>query len=146
MSKKRNFGVNLGSSSILLIFVILCLVSFAALSIVSANADYRLGHKILQRTTAYYEACNQAEKSIAAIDHTLWEVYREASDEEAYFATVGHEKSYLIPISDLQDLSIRLELLYPSESGDTCYRIKSWQVITKEQTSFEEETLNLLNP
>lgn len=138
MSKGKNIGVNIGSSSILLIFVILCLVSFATLSIVSANADYKLGQKILARTNSYYEACNQAEKSIAAIDKTLWEIYETSADEDEYFATVGHSKSYVIPISDLQNLSIQLEILYPLHSGDTCYRIESWQVINVEQIEYND--------
>lgn len=138
MQKRKSIGVNIGSSSILLIFVILCLVSFATLSIVSANADYKLGRKILTRTTAYYDACNQAEKSIAAIDKTLWEVYESVADEEEYFATVGHSKSYVIPVSDLQNLSIELEILYPIQPGDTCYRIKSWQVINIEQIEYDD--------
>lgn len=129
MANKKTNGVNIGSSSILLIFVILCLVSFAALSIVSANADYKLGQKILTRTIAYYDACSLAEQSIAEIDHTLWNIYASSSDEENYFATVGHEKSYLIPISDLQNLSIELEILYPQNPQDTCYRIQRWQVV-----------------
>ena len=41
-SRKKQFGMNIGSASILLVFVILCLVSFAVLSIVSANADSKL--------------------------------------------------------------------------------------------------------
>ncbi len=98
MSKKKSMGVNAGSSSILLIFVILCLISFATLSIVSANADYKLGQKILTRTTAYYDACNQAEESIAAIDCTLWNVYGTSSNAEEYFSIVGHSKSYLITV------------------------------------------------
>ena len=52
--KKQFFGMNIGSASMMLIFVILCLVSFAALSIVSANADRRLSRKIAERTSAYY--------------------------------------------------------------------------------------------
>ena len=60
-SKKKQFGMNIGSASILLVFVILCLVSFAVLSIVSANADSRLSTRVLERTTAYYDACNQAD-------------------------------------------------------------------------------------
>ena len=36
--------MNIGSASILLVFVILCLVSFAVLSIVSANADSKLSN------------------------------------------------------------------------------------------------------
>lgn len=138
MSKKKSTGVNIGSSSILLIFVLLCLVSFAALSIVSANADYKLGQKILTRTSAYYEACNQAEKSLASIDRTLWNLYETSADDKEYFATAGYSKSYLIPISDLQNLSIQIEILYPEKTGDTCYRIKSWQVVSAEQLEYED--------
>ena len=60
--------MNIGSASILLVFVILCLVSFAVLSIVSANADSKLSARVLERTTAYYAACNQAEEQIASLD------------------------------------------------------------------------------
>ena len=42
--------MNIGSASILLVFVILCLVSFAVLSIVSANADSRLSTRVLEPT------------------------------------------------------------------------------------------------
>ena len=37
--KKKFYGMNVGSASMLLIFVVLCLVSFAALSLVIASAD-----------------------------------------------------------------------------------------------------------
>ena len=50
-SRKKQFGMNIGSASILLVFVILCLVSFAVLSIVSANADSKLSARVLERTT-----------------------------------------------------------------------------------------------
>ena len=70
-SKKKQFGMNIGSASILLVFVILCLVSFAVLSTVSANADSKLSTRVLERTTAYYNACNQAEPSLAGMDKTL---------------------------------------------------------------------------
>lgn len=66
-SKKKQFGMNIGSASILLVFVILCLVSFAVLSIVSANADSRLSTRVLERTTAYYDACNRQS--------SLWPVW-----------------------------------------------------------------------
>ena len=50
--------MNIGSASILLVFVILCLVSFAVLSIVSANADSRGSTPVFGRTTAYHDAWN----------------------------------------------------------------------------------------
>lgn len=128
-----SFGLNIGSSSILMIFVILCLVSFAALSTVSANADHKLSSKVLSRTTAYYNACNEAEKALADLDNTLATVYSSASNADDYFATVGHNKSYTFPISDLQTLQVNIEILYPDSDEDTFYLVTSWQTQTIEQ-------------
>lgn len=127
--KGPTFGLNIGSSSILLIFLILCLVSFATLSIVSAHADSKLSRKVLERTTAYYEACNEAETALANIDSTLSSIYRESANPEAYFEAVGHQKSYTIPISELQALHVTIEILYPENADDTFYRITSWQIV-----------------
>lgn len=132
-SKKKQFGMNIGSASILLVFVILCLVSFAVLSIVSANADSKLSSRVLERTTAYYDACNQAEQSLAGMDKTLQRIYASSESEEAYFASVGHVKSYMIPISDLQSLQVTIEILYPLSADDTFYRITAWQVLNTEK-------------
>lgn len=137
MSKKREFRVNVGTSSILLIFVTLCLVAFATLSIVSANADYRLSRKVADRTTAYYEAANQAENYIASIDQTLRSVYSSVENEADYFSTVGHSKSYLVAISDLQSLSIKLDILYPASDQGPFYQLTSWQVITTGELEYE---------
>ena len=130
--------MNIGSASILLVFVILCLVSFAVLSIVSANADSKLSARVLERTTAYYAACNQAEQSLAeqslaGMDKTLQRMYSSSDSEEAYFVAVGHGKSYVIPISDLQTLQVTIEILYPESDEDTFYRITAWQVLNTEE-------------
>lgn len=132
-SKKKQFGMNIGSASILLVFVILCLVSFAVLSIVSANADSKLSTRVLERTTAYYTACNQAEQSLAGMDHTLRHIYESSDSEDAYFASVGHGKSYVIPISDLQSLQVTIEILYPGTAEDSFYKITAWQVLNTDE-------------
>ena len=130
--KQHFFGMNIGSASILLIFVILCLVSFAALSIASANADNKLTRKVLERTSAYYEACNEAEKSLVEIDNTLQRVYNTSSNSTEYFKTVGHNKSYAVVINDSQTLQVTIEFLYPEDNDDSFYRITGWQVITED--------------
>jgi len=138
MAKRKAFGVNIGSSSLLLIFVILCLVSFAALSIVSSNADYKLGKKVMDRTQLYYEASNQAQETLANIDKTLQEAYKECNgDSDAYFKAVGHSSSFQIEISDLQDLQISIEILYPEKSGDTFYKVTKYKVVTKDNVSYD---------
>lgn len=125
-----DFGLNVGSSSILLIFVLLCLISFATLSIISANADSKLSSRVLERTTAYYNACNEAEAALAGVDSTLASVYKTSANAEEYFATVGHTKSYTIGISDLQTLQVNIEILYPESDNDPFYTVTTWQVLT----------------
>ena len=132
-SKKKQFGMNIGSASILLVFVILCLVSFAVLSIVSANADNKLSARVLERTSAYYAACNQAEQSLAGMDNTLRRIYASSDSEDAYFASVGHGKSYVSPISDLQSLQVTIDILYPQTDDDSFYRITAWQILNTEE-------------
>ena len=125
--------MNIGSASILLVFVILCLVSFAVLSIVSANANNKLSARVLERTSAYYAACNQAEQSLAGMDNTLRRIYASSDSEDAYFASVGHGKSYVIPISDLQSLQVTIDILYPQADDDSFYRITAWQILNTEE-------------
>ena len=138
------FHVNVGSSSILLIFVILCLISFATLSIVSANADAKLSRRVVERTTAYYEACNQAQADITSLDDTLAAIYADSFDEEEYFMAVGHKKTCTFTISDLQTLSVTLDILYPRQEGDPFSRITSWQVLTDSSDMEEDEGAPLL--
>lgn len=129
--QKPRFGVNVGSASILLIFVILCLVSFAVLSIVSSNADNKLTQRVLDRTTAYYEACNSAQESLAGLDNVLKAQYASSTDSDEYFATVGHTKSYAIPITDAQTLLVQVTILYPEDDNDTFYKVTGWQTVTE---------------
>lgn len=129
---KLSFGLNVGSSSILLVFVLLCLVLFAALSIISANADNKLTKKVLERTTAYYTACNDAELTLSELDESLVTAYKNSIDETDYFSKVGHQQSYTFPISDLQYLKVDVEITYPKNDKDTFYFVKKWQVVSNE--------------
>ena len=143
-SQKLSFTNGIGSSSILVIFVILCLVSFATLSIASANADYKLSQKLLERTTAYYTASNQAEASLAHLDKTLLSIYESSASKEEYFQTVGYNKSFIIPITENQNLKVIVSIEYPETDGELFYRIQSWQVITAEQPAYDKG-LNLID-
>ncbi|MCH5276089.1 MAG: hypothetical protein J1E65_09620 [Lachnospiraceae bacterium] len=147
--KKRFSGISfsngIGSSSLLVIFIILCLVSFATLSIVSANADYKLSSKVLERTTAYYEASNQAEHQLAELHQTLVTAYAGSSTEEEYYQITGSDISYLFPISDLQSLKVEVGILYPASAEGAFYQIRSWQVILTSDFEYEG-TLDLFEP
>jgi len=135
--KKRHYGINVGSSSILLIFVILCLVSFAVLSIVSAQADNKLSQKLAQKTTVYYEACNEAEVYLYNLVNSLDKIYQSSSSKEEYFSIAGENTSFSLPLSEQQNLDVALTILYPGDSGNY-YRIDSWQVTTLDTLELDD--------
>ena len=64
MRQRRGYQLHVGTASILLVFLTLCLASFAVLTLVNANADKRLSDKLAARTKAYYEAVSEAERFI----------------------------------------------------------------------------------
>ena len=135
--KTKRYGVNVGSSSILIIFVTVCLVSFATLSIVSANSDYRLTTKMAERATRYYNACNQAYRTLAELDSTLAASYADMS-EDSFYTQYGQELSYTYTISDIQSLRVTVALNYPSSDDDPLYQIKEWRIITTGTLDYDE--------
>ena len=72
--KKRSFGT--GAVSILLVFVILCLVAFGVLSLSTAQAGLGYAQTAAEDASAYYSASVQAEEELASLARKLarqWE-------------------------------------------------------------------------
>lgn len=143
--KKKHTFLNIGTSSILLVFVLLCLVTFAILSIVNANMDYQLSKKNAEHTSAYYQADQKAKQELAEIDDILYSEYKSQtfSDAESYYThvikvlsdagtyTFDQDHStpriyYQVPITDNQILNVTLELHFPTQTGEQFYRILTW--------------------
>lgn len=150
MKKKTQMGLGVGASSILLIFVLLCLTTFATLSLVSAQADARLSGKTAESVSAYYEADARAEELLAEIDGALQSVpvgegYLQAcvgllaaldgvdvsQDED------GLSVSYQVAAGENQQLQVTLEV--PASGG---YRLTGWKMVNTTQWQ-EEETMSL---
>lgn len=126
--KKNNVTFHVGSSSLLLIFVVLSLVSFSVLSLSSAVADKKMTDKLEAKTTAYYEACNQAEEQLHTISVSLQELYNAGLSEEAYLKEAGKITSFMIAVSDTQNLEVVIEPIYPQNKGDALYEITRWSL------------------
>ena len=136
-NKRKSYGVNIGSSSILLIFVILCLVSFAVLSIVSAQTDYKLSCKLAERTTKYYEANNEVEAYLRDLQASLDKIYKDSATADDYFALAGHDTTFSIQLSDQQMLNVHLTILYPGD-GKGYYEINTWKVETQDTLELDD--------
>lgn len=161
MEKKKYPAVNIGSASMLVVFIILCLVTFSVLSVASSNSDLTYTRNIAKRTRAYYDASNQAEAQLAQIDEVLakaYELYGNTYLEQGteLFDTAVMNKltysielsefpivSFSVPINDTQALAVSLNLQTPDTYGDTLYKITSWKEISTESWD-NNEPLNLM--
>ena len=159
MKIKGRSILNIGTSSLLVIFVILSLITFATLSIVSAKADYELSKTLDQQTTDFNRASNEAEVLLNDVDQRLLGIYNNSTDEADYFSKcqlmflesengftfnpVNRNLAFTKMISNDQALSIVLAINYPKLGSNQFYSVISWQKVNTEQ--WEPDTsLNLL--
>ena len=152
----------IGFSSILVIFVMLSLTTFTVLTLVSANADYKLSKRVAERTTDYYSADTRAEEKLALIDDALDKAYISYGRldsgivENALGSIEGLEISnegmavtdvtFSEKISDSQSLVVELFIPPDVMEGRGFYELAKWQVINTptEAMTLEEDTLHLL--
>lgn len=143
----RGFS-NFGFSTILLSFVMICVVTFSALALVTANSDYKLSKKVASKTSDYYKAQEHAYERLAALDELFISCYLTSTGEDAYFGRIeAHSKDYgtfltdageyyLLfeePIAEDQHLSVKLHLKHPVNEDDTFFEIVEWEsVYTRE--------------
>lgn len=138
LDNKREFTINIGLPSILLIFVVLCLISFGVLSLVSANADRKLSQKVLDRSTAYYQACNYAEEMLCDVDTRLNTAYQNSHNADEYIEMISDiPDHYTYHISDIQYLDVLLSYPIPEHDTDARYKILSWKVVTREDLDYD---------
>lgn len=161
MEKKKYPAVNIGSASMLVIFIILCLVTFSLLSVASSNNDKTYAQNIAGRTLDYYTASNEAETQLAKIDKLLakaYDLYGDAYLEQGitFLDAAAMEKfpypvdssffpvlSFTVPINDTQALAVSLQLQLPSENEGKLYKITSWKEISTDSWD-NDEPLNLM--
>lgn len=160
--KRQPTFINLGSASLLVIFLVLSLVTFAVLALVSAVSDYNLSRKQAEYKAAYYEANVKAEEILADIDEYLakltvtdgWnEVVDELEEKQLREVSLScqiqegetePEVIYQIPVSEKQALQVILKL-HKGEERETeiQFSIAAWQVISTQDWE-GNQTLQLL--
>lgn len=120
MKRREHPVTGTGASSVLMVFVVLCLVVFAVLSFSSADADLRLSRQFAERTTAYYQAENRANDRIKEIDGNLQEPYN--NREEFSFSENVDETGRLEVVLKVRDSE--------NETGQHLQIVK-WQSVTE---------------
>ena len=125
--KNKKFSyppLQIGTSFMLLIFIILSMVTFAVLSLSSSMKDYEYSQKAAQQTSEYYAACNKAEEKLAQINHEL--------------KNNGITKNiieFTVPINDSASLQIVLKADPHKNPG---YSIITWKQISAQEWSGDQ--------
>ena len=142
--------LNMGTSSLLVTFIILCLAIFATLSLSGAKADYDFSTQLADQTKAYYDACSVSEKVLAALDCILQEQASLSHSPQDYFdktlTSLDNEiknitierkltdgellLSWTLPFSEGKSLYVSVSVSYPSSiESKHYYQILAWQTM-----------------
>ena len=164
--EKKNRGIpriNMGGASLLVVFLILCLSVFAALTLSTAKRERNAVRELAERRQAYFEASNRSEYLISWIDGILQEEYSQSGD--GWMQSAGHrieeegnaldsveifvdvsgevpEISWQYAMDSRQNLLVELLLQEPEAEGQL-YRIKTWKTAQRE-TWEGDDTLTLI--
>jgi len=141
-------GMNVGTVTILIIFMVLCLSVFSTLSFISAYADLKLSQKSALTIGQYYNADAEAKDKIAGIDGLLAPILKQSAGRGAYLKDAGQalsraegvtltaaagqnpRASFGVPLDDNRTLAVVLEIT--GSNPDDRYKIASYKVVSNE--------------
>ena len=86
--KKYEFKVSTGITSIMMIFVVLCLTAFGVLSYSSANADIKLSVKNADSKLEYYQAEGEINEKICDVDGISLKVRQKNLGGDEYYEAI----------------------------------------------------------
>lgn len=137
-------GFQIGTSYLLVIFIILCLVTFAALSLSSALKDQSYAEKSANHQTAYASACSDASARLADIDQALlssqpYEALQQIDGISVNTQEDGWMITWNVPVTETQ----HLEIAVLADPSDGSRRIISWKETASSQWT-EQTTLPVL--
>lgn len=136
-------AISVGTTTLVLIFVLLCLLTFSVLSLVSARANMRLSQKSADRTTAYYEAENTSSDILIQVTEAV-QKYLNISDEDTFFKNVRTELdgkngirftddetlTWTVSLTENQYLRAEVQISFQPFSNGNHYRIIAWNTYT----------------
>ncbi len=152
-NKQQSTFINIGSSSLLMVFLVLCLTTFAILSLSSAQSDYSFSKKFAEHKTEYYKASSRAEMILGEIDQLLAENSDQVTArldgkeiDNIPLSCTGADGetviSYQVPSGEKQALNVVLLVTNDSEH-ENYYKIQAWQLISTEEWN-GDNSLNLI--
>ena len=138
--KSSRNKVSIGASSLILIFIVLCMATFGLLSLSSAQGDLKLARRNADAVKGYYEADNKGQQWLKGVDEVLMEEMGKGQDSTQCSLEIKDRLGDLydretglistdIPMDRGRSLRIELVLM----CGEKRYEVKSWYVYNSEE-------------
>lgn len=138
MRRKRSPVMNIGISSILSVFIILAMITFATLAYMTSRKDMARTEQLLSASVQSSEVTEAAERRIAEIGDVLAARYGTA----AYEAELEKEYTFTVPGADDTELAITLVPRSPTADNPALYTITRYQRVVT--TTWQgDDTLSL---
>lgn len=123
---------NIGSSSLILIFIVLCLVTFSVLSLGNAKREDALSIRSADSVQEYYRADAQGEAFLQMADQALLK-----GDKDSLAPYLQSDTgTYCTDVSMDAGQALRVELNFDWEKKT--YKILSWKVYHQEEYEIDQ--------
>lgn len=146
-------GMSVGFISLLIIFVVLCLITFAILALTTSNADMALTNRNYTYVSRYYVASNECHTKIGFIDQTLEAARQDTSTDEEFYAAVDaafpeggdifiydRDSRVITFYGNLSEISqMRVEVQVNDPENESRYTILTWNAEPLPQEMEEQE-------
>lgn len=138
MNKKNSINppINPGISLLVVVFLVLCLFTFSAITLTTSINEYNRTKNSAKNTKDYYIAVNKAE-------HDLNEIINDIKSSEEDF-TIKEKKELTYDIDDYEQLQITIIPLTQPLEGEY-FTVEKWQVVSTSEWN-AKETIKLFNP
>lgn len=150
MENRTNVSAGMGGTLIITVFVVLCLMIFAALSFVTAYSDLKLSKKAQEITADYYYIHGKAEEKLSEISDILYDIDIN-EDKDSILrklsvidgVSVNEENSsllYEVSGEKNQKISVTLNIL---KTDRFYYEIEAWNLSNIELPVYEDEIIDI---
>lgn len=134
---------NIGSSSLILIFIVLCLATFGLLSLGNAKGDELLSVRNAAAIKEYYRADGLGEEFVQMVSQALLEADKDdsAAVKEQVLSKLGDyyqedSECFLTDISMNAGQALRVEL--EADWQKRTIKVKSWKVYIREDYEIDQ--------
>lgn len=148
-------GMNVGVISLLMIFMILCLTTFAVLAISTVYAEQNLSTRNQLSIEEYYAAENRGQELLAWLDSQLIGLAQQHGDADSFYENLpialapcalaltydneAHILSFALAVSQRTELTVQLRILPPGE--DARYERLVWKIEPVADTEQEKRPI-----